>query len=386
MVKIFSLVIGRVLFFLRIGEQESKGSRHVYQIGLLANQLNRTLVLPPMWKSRFGTCYRNPFSYYYHEKALSRFGVPSLTFEAFQLWTLRRFTPPRARVVEILSIISEYEQPYLVPHASVISTANPPTGKHNHCLAEKAARTVFTTPALSICPADPGWHTGAAQTKDVADAIVQRLAEDTNDVMAITWDLRYPLFPVSADAHLEYAPRWTEFAVSLSNNISPFIAVHWRMETVPANHMPACALALVSTINSILHLSWQNSISGSDEVSSDITTVYLATDYPLEGPDATPHSGTFKDVNDEHHAAIRVLKDAFATGGDLASLKLTSLRGEMMGRRDNVPFDGMDSGLMGILDKEVAIHADVFLAGHKSCSRPRCAQPARCQLAAHLTA
>lgn len=363
----------------RIGEQESKAIKHVHQLGLLAHKLNRTLILPPMWKSRFGTCYRNPFSYYYHEEALSRFGIPSVTFEAFQLWSSRRFSPPQARIYDILSSPTTESQQARLSYASVTQSRDIPSfSKHNHCLSDKAPRTSFKAPAVIIGPLKTRWHLNVEETNGLASDIIETLGADKYDVMAISWELRHPLFPVSADVHLQYAPRWTDLVHTISRDIGPFIAVHWRMETVPfsQNQMPSCAMDLISTIKWILNLHRKSSISGTeDALTFDIATVYLATDYPLEGTDSTsiPHSGTFKDVRDEHHDALRVVREAFQEGGALSTLSLTSLHTVLLKyrKRENALLHNMDSGLMGILDKTIAMRADWFVSGSRVCSRQR---------------
>lgn len=356
----------------RIGEQESKAIRHVYQLGLLALKTNRTLVLPPMWKSRFGTCYRNPFSYYYHDKALSRYGIPSTTFESFQSWTSLRFTRPAARIYEVLSSIGEQHRSSRVLQHIAISESidNISKGKRNHCLNDKAPRVTFGSSAISIYPLEMKWHLKQAAAVGLANDLVTLLKEESEDVVAVTWELRYPLFPVSANLHLEYAPRWAELAQLMANNIAPFIAIHWRMETVPVRHMQACAFGLVSTITSILHRNLESSFDGAQ---GDITTVYLATDYPLEGVAAVAHSGTFKDVNEAHHSAVNILKNAFSAGGLLSSLQLTSLGNEISrNKHKSVPhYQEMDPGLKGILDKMVVSRADWFIGGTKDCSRQR---------------
>lgn len=65
----------RFLVAARIGEQESKAMQHLYQLGLLARSLNRTLVLPNVDRARFGSCQAHPFEFYYQADALERLGI-----------------------------------------------------------------------------------------------------------------------------------------------------------------------------------------------------------------------------------------------------------------------------------------------------------------------
>lgn len=330
-----------------------------------------------MWKSRFGTCYRNPFNYYYREEALARYEIPSITFELFQSWTTLRFTRPTARLHEILTTAPERTPLRVLQHTTVSEAGeNGSKGRRNNCLNEKAPRMIFNAPALTIQPLDSKWHLKNDGGSGLANDLVTLLKQESREVIAITWELRYPLYPVSMNLHLDYAPRWIELAQLMAKGISPFIAVHWRMETAPVHHMRACASELVSTINSMLHLNSRTSFGGTENLPSkiqEINTVYLATDYPLEGNVAAPHSGTFKDVGPAHHDAINIFKSAFAASGELSSLKLTSLSGAIReySHKSSIRYEDMDSGLIAILDKMVAIRANRFLSGTKECSRQR---------------
>lgn len=359
--------------FFRIGEQESKAIRHVQQLGLLAQKLNRTLVLPPMWKSRFGTCYRNSFNYYYDRDAFSRLGVVSETFEAFQLWISRRFSRPSSRIYDVLPRNAENNPSSQFEYAAVSESADHISKrKRHHCLGDKTPRLAIALTTNTIRAIMPKWHLDPRDTAGLANDIVTILQQETTSVIAMTWELRHPLFHVPEDLQVEYARQWTGLAQSISRRISPFIAVHWRMETVPAHHMQACASGLVSTVNSIFHLRHKNSFTDAFNSPSDAVTVYLATDYPLESSTAGAHSGTFKDLQEHHHIAIRSFMDAFAPSGALAPLRLTSLAGEISGEdRHGLRLEDMDSGLIGILDKLIAMRSGWFVAGTTFCSRQR---------------
>jgi hypothetical protein len=358
----------------RIGEQESKAIRHMQQLGLLAQKLNRTLVLPPMWKSRFSTCYRNPFIYYYDRDAFTRLGVVSETFEAFQLWISRRFSRPSSRTYDILPWSAEKKPSPQFEYATVSESADHISkGKRHHCLGHKTPRITFVSTAITIQAIIPKWHLDPSDTTGLANDIITVLQQETSSIIAMTWELRHPLFHVPEDLQVEYARQWTGLAQSISRRISPFIAVHWRMETVPAHHMQACASGLVSTVNSLFHLRRKNSFTDAANSPGDTITVYLATDYPLESSTSTAHSGTFKDLHERHHSAIRSFVDAFAQSGTLAPLRLTSLAREVRGYEDRlgIRLEDMDSGLMGILDKLIAMRSDWFVAGTRFCSRQR---------------
>lgn len=430
--------------FLRIGEQESKASKHLYQLGLLAKSLNRTLVLPPMFKSRFGTCFQNSFDYYYDENAFAHLDIPSVPFETFARWVSRRYNAPRAQIFEILLPQPGDDNTALsrvvrtTGYTSLSQYSNPTSkGKRNHCLGSKAPRLRFPFHPLSVSPLSSKWYLDADETVGFSQDVLDEAGSISVDVLAVTWEIRHPLFSAETsngaarEVALEYASRWLNLASSIAGRLSPFIAVHWRMETVDPQALPHCARALVSTIESLLEdrhrfridvAETQNGTTPSTRAGSMLRTVYLATDYPLEGPSRNPHSGTFQDIGEFHHAAIDILRAAFIPndringnpnmrnyssqpgvfvagandGGivkegrlhEMAILTLTSLAEEVSylsrervsvgtsgrahgTRGPGVRFEDMDPGLVAILDKNVAIRADIFVSGAKGCSRHR---------------
>lgn len=91
---------GRYLLVAWMGEQETKAQSHLYNLGLLAISLNRTLVLPQVRRSRFGTCYGNDFSLYYDRDSLASFDIPYITHQNFLAYTKQdKHKAPTAQLV-----------------------------------------------------------------------------------------------------------------------------------------------------------------------------------------------------------------------------------------------------------------------------------------------
>lgn len=388
----------------RIGEQESKASNHVYQIGLLARALNRTLVLPPMWKSRFGTCYRNSFSFYYHEGTFAKLDIPFIPFEVFQRWVSKRRTTPSAQIIDVVAQTSPQSISRSGNYASFLesSSTSPSKSKHNLCLQDKVPRLSYLSPPLVLSPIEPTWFLDSKRLDGFRKEALEVLNTVGADVLAVTWELRHAIFPNSEGVRLEYAPRWLDLATSVASQLGPFIAVHWRMETADPDVMPACASALVSAIKSLVEIPSPDGVLPllGNNSSALTRSVYLATDYPLEGP-SHAHSGTFRDVSDSHHAAIQILRSAFSSGegehmhqddlpegGWLRGLTLTTLQKELSALQAKrkkstrppdgeraveavVRFEDMDPGLVGILDKAILMQSAWFLSGTRTCSRQR---------------
>ncbi|KAI0691317.1 hypothetical protein BC835DRAFT_1279372 [Cytidiella melzeri] len=163
----------------------------------------------------------------------------------------------------------------------------------------------------------------------------------------------------------------------------PYLAVHWRMETVQPEILPDCAEALVDTLSTLL---------ADPTLARGIKTVWLATDMPAslssdEGSQAPQHrSNTFKAVTNEHIHAMNIVKGAFDAGGALEHRTMTGLaeqmqrvRAELMGEgRDFSLVDDDDTGLIwedagiwGILDKMAAMQSTLFVSGARGCGRVR---------------
>ncbi|GAA6013810.1 hypothetical protein JCM10207_008200 [Rhodosporidiobolus poonsookiae] len=352
-----------------MGEQETKAQGHLYQLGLLALATNRTLVLPGVKRSRFGTCYHNPFSLYYAADSLASFGFPYITSEDFWAWTERQRTTPSAQVVTITR-----GDP--VPIESV--TMSP----QHMCLAPRN---------LDFSAHDPQAFFVRGQderSSDGRDKMTREIVASTLDLSAsvlvmhvnLRWSLFNPSliqslspfdFPAPAPySYFPYSPHWTALGHAISSSLSPFVAAHWRTETIDVARLQPCGEALIAAIRRVR------------EENPDVETLYLATDYPLEilrdGADgnlkkATAHSGTMtKTLTPAHHAAMRAFLDALE-GDRGTGLRLTSFVDEQkrvewpeelrqaMGDTDSL--EDVDGAIVGIVDKIVLMEAEYFYAG-----------------------
>lgn len=437
----------RFLLPVRVGEQESKARIHFTQLLILARQLNRTIVLPNVGKSRMSACSQWSFGAYYDTNEFARSGKSSdsglaIDLKGFAKWVDERLAPPSSFVVSMESIPQGHHDvlgtqtksedvPFIVERAEV-------DPKLTSCLESKLARLRSSLPdtALSI-----SFDSGSLKMEsDASSHLVQLLSSSldmdaesdldlmtgpgyeytpqyTNssylpladiDVLVLDYDLRHPLFATSVQPNfnLHYAPALYDLADRLSENIGPFLGVHWRMENVPIQNLAWCAASLISTLRAFL----QDDVTG-----KNVRHVWLATDHPrplstftsmdgvrfpveddddqtlngigsgmdgnaLQNYGPLRKSSTFKALSSEHDDAIGTLVAAFRPGGDLDGWKLSELS-EQLGRYPYVEgrFDMNeallgDSGVFGILDKLVIVQARVFVSGSTDCSKTRCVQ------------
>ena len=434
----------RFLLPVRIGEQESKARVHFTQLLTLARRLNRTIVLPNVGKSRMSACSKWPFGAYYdtNEFAHRNDSLDSrvvMDFEGFAKWVDERPALPNGFIISMesmprdrrdLDVLGSQTKSENVPFIVQKAEVDP---KILSCLESKLARLRSSLPemALSI-----SFHSGSLKTEpDTSTRLVQLLSNsldiDTDpdfdlitgpgyehtlqytnssylsladiDVLVLDYDLRYPLYtaPAHPNFNLHYAPVLYDLADRLTDNLGPFIGVHWRMENMPVQNLAWCAASLVSTLHALL----QDDVTG-----KNVRHVWLATDHPRplstfmdldgvrfprdvdqmlngvgNGKDDGPSqnygplrkSSTFEALSSEHDDAIGILTEAFEPGGDLDAWKLTDLAEQLRrypyveGRFDmNETLLG-DPGVFGILDKLVIVQAKLFVSGSTDCSKTR---------------
>lgn len=431
-----------------VGEQETKAQQHLHQLGLLALHLNRTLVLPNVSKSRMGTCYTYPFDFYYDPQSLTDLGIPAVTFSAFVDWTLRRDPSPTAQLVSVMAGKPAYPSGAIEIDPSSQDGVLPHKPERNFCLNRGRTRLSFARHSPISIWGPERWHQSEESRIGYGESIVKTLVGDdalksswrshpegespptqqplgaepdaeegagsneprAPDVLIVNYEIRHPILssfetpsPLASAspsrliqprpfAHFPYASTWIRLAGFLSSRLTPYVAVHWRQETLDPGMLSPCASALVAKLIEI------------KRTNPDIETFYLATDYPLEDLEdgregIVAHSGTFaKLLTPTHHVAMRrFLVEVAEAAEEGAGMKMTTFAREQKGlvlpsdlasellaglppvpapvtpgipSSESEPEDAvaaalkdLDPGLWGIVDKAVAMRASVFVSG-----------------------
>ncbi|KAM0790479.1 hypothetical protein ACM66B_003355 [Microbotryomycetes sp. NB124-2] len=392
----------KYLFVAWMGEQETKAQAHLYQLGLLALSLNRTLVLPQVHQSRFGACYHNDFSLYYEQDTLERFGIPYVSHQDFLEWALAdsgddgddssSSTKKSGQLVAFSRHKNVPADMAFMPLSSL-------------CLDRVPVDFSFYPPRAFFSP-PTSWKDENVRIA-FGESVVQELSSDARldddggaEVLVVQFDLRYPFLTPSVVTELnpsvttsplpysyfEYASFWTKLGQQYAELLSPYVAVHWRTETLPVEALVTCGSAL---IDKLVKFKRQR---------PEIKTVYLATDYPLEGlgkdgkgkGTAVAHSGTMsKTLTDEHHDAMRTfLQQLDESGLEWTSFielqKTVPLEDEEVksllpvnSRNRTLSLQELDHAIVGIVDKVVLTQAQIFLAGQFDTSTDftrRCAK------------
>lgn len=416
----------RFLLPLWIGEQESRSQVHLTQILHLAASLNRTVVLPNVSKSRIGACGKWKLGAYYDvgnvARQLKDIGGPLAQvtlLDDFKTWVTMRPEHPVGQVVflsekpptlittlEPRLVLSEAGLDLFVDKSSL--AMDDPRLKNAYCLQTKFEnlRVDLRRPVTVHANISNGTSlvsTGNAlctmlQQDDVLRLTTEQTPNDMNvpnaspqqdsldsdddlhattagrvaepDVLVLHWDLRHFPFVTPHDTPgLEYSEQLRNFVGVLTTSSQPYLAVHWKMETVQASLLPDCAEALVDTLGILL---------ADPTLAKDVKTVWLATDQPKTSETCTK----------EREEALAIVRAAFELGAPLGGWTLTSTeeevkraRSELATKGEDVSLDDEDdddllwedSGILEILDKMVAIQATLFVTGARGCGKPRLA-------------
>ena len=417
----------RILLPLWIGEQESRGRMHLTQLVHLAFALNRTLVLPNVGKSRLGLCGKWSFEAYYDTGSLAR-QVKNIDgagrvmlMDDFKTWLDMRPDAPHGQLLFFQeNSTSEAQGARLASEDGLslfvdehILAAGDTRLKNAYCLKTKfrglkldghCPLSLFLTPPdpLATGPPDipsgdlfvdmlkrpeaahifPAQSLGMPGTQDPLTFEHQEHLSEP-DVVVVHWDLRHlPFTSPETLPPLEYSQKLWQYARRLISPHGPFLAVHWRMETVEPSVLPDCAEALVDTVSTLL---------ADPTLAEGIKTVWLATDVPWSGGDdgtlvrsPEQRSNTFRSFEKEHFEAIDIVKSAFAEDGPLEGWKLTGLGEEIqrlkatghdeeleLAYEDDTGMLWEDSGVWGIFDKMAAMRSTLFVSGARGCGRVR---------------
>ncbi|KAL1920817.1 uncharacterized protein VTP21DRAFT_11452 [Calcarisporiella thermophila] len=420
----------KFLFPVWVGEQESKAQMHFQQLAILSSRLNRTIVLPNASKGRLGSCQKFPFAHYFSNVTLAN-RFPFITQETFGQWAKERATGPSGRDATAQYVVVERGAdgkigPYNDNNgvSEIQITESSKGGKQNISPSlnlHKFRRTycIDDIPLRYDRHSTFRFHTqkGVDDTEIGGDDLVRALDnsnftsaaswfmhDNSADVLLVRYNLRLAMFDMkdsdgSWKSPLVYDSQWYEEAMTVANELRPFIAVHWRMETVAPQVLPQCAAQLADYLEHT-------------KKRLNIKNVYLATDYPLEGKYA--HSSTWhkEDMTENHHEAIRILKEKIDVVTWLSLNEDRKARGRITPAKDvyylqrerNGSFqkpliakeragfgvidvrdeltpdledqhggeaidDQYDPGLLGILDKITATQATYFVAGSTECAK-----------------
>ncbi|KAI8381523.1 uncharacterized protein BYT42DRAFT_494449 [Radiomyces spectabilis] len=348
-------------------EQESKAQMHFRQLAFMAGMANRTIVLPNVGRSRLGACLEHDFSFYYSEEWARKNGehFKYITMTDFRAWLAeRQEAKPRSQHMYIHLDQGRVQMPEVDNcFASQLDIAPGSEQRlYLHETSNTAKRAQFERQVKAFLLGNP---------KPSRETDVDRYQHI--EVLSVFYDRRFPfVHHPDAAVPIAYSTQLVALADALSAKLAPYCAVHWRTERVdPPENLVFCAESLVSMVSDRLE-----SVKAIDGVKPNF---FLLTDYPHIIPEKPTEANTSSDfmpasssfsqnsLTRYHHAAIHYLYKHM-------QIQLTHLEQQKETPPVHTPANwtmlpipasiaAEDTGFLGILDKLLAIRADVFLAG-----------------------
>ncbi|RUO96226.1 hypothetical protein BC936DRAFT_142385 [Jimgerdemannia flammicorona] len=337
---------------------ESKAQLHFRHLAFVSGTLHRTVVLPNVFGSHLGVCRHHPFTYYYSLSWLDanshRFSY--ITLDRFRDWLNER---------NVTGARPTHREHYIQANNAWTFLS-----KEKNCFKDLLNNAGLVEPKRSELadplPSKRRLNMTQALVNMLSDGKMDEVDEKPWEVVSLYYDRRFGFIEdPAADVPLTYATHWTTTAAKLASQLTPFVAIHWRMERVEEqqNLLP-CAETLVRYLRA--------HILSPESTAVQSPNIFLLTDYPhLLNASTGTESMSFKgaELTLNHHAAINYLH---------ANLNLTLT--VLANPKKPIPYDKLpaknwnlvpvspnvrpvDPSVLGIVDKLIAMKAQWFLAG-----------------------
>ncbi|CAM0137283.1 hypothetical protein VKS41_004995 [Umbelopsis sp. WA50703] len=341
---------------------------HFRQLAFTAGLVNRTIVLPNVGNSRLGACNEHEFGFYYSHEWLdnNRDHFKYITLKHFKDWLEERDavgTKPTSQdiILQLEATRQHFSDNQVNCWQSWLDMQDLPVRHLDLADRESSSGVEIENKIVSFLK-------GPSEEEVYSNVAVGRNLE----VLSVFYDRRFPFIqnPASQTA-LTYSDQLTNLARDMADSISPFLAIHWRTERIePASNLEKCARTLVHKI--------QNT-------TPSIPNIFLLTDYPhlLNSTLAQTYNGTSgsfrpSQISESHHAAMRYLYEhakvtltTFADPNEVQGLPAnwTLLHMPALSTSEGDIVQG-DKGVLGIIDKMMAMRGHWFLAGQPGvCGR-----------------
>ncbi|KAH9831517.1 uncharacterized protein C8Q71DRAFT_910545 [Rhodofomes roseus] len=388
----------RLLVPLLVTERaEPKVQEQLLQILALARQLNRTVVLPNVGKGRIGTCLRWDFDTYFDIASTARWsGERVMMMDDFRTWVDMRLQSPTTQVVTVdegaTDAVGRVEYSPTILEKAMKNMRCFKTRFRSLKLDDVGTTSVHLSLAgdLRAVPGeaallvgtlddrlDPPGSDGSALASSSELAADDALTFATGathplklvtahplhneaDILLLHWDVHHEVFPTSQTASIDYSPRLWALADKMTEDLQPYLAVHWHTDKLPPAVLTACADALVDMLDILLH---------NESVNYGIRTVYFSSDFPLL---ENPKEGQ-KRLLYMHQEAGKIIRGAFAPGGELQRWSLETKQGLVRKTHgttgavdeDQLPLD--DAGVQDMLAMTISMKAALFVSSTKGC-------------------
>ncbi|KAI8581926.1 hypothetical protein K450DRAFT_229936 [Umbelopsis ramanniana AG] len=308
----------RFLLPITITEQESKAQMHFRQLAFLSGRLDRTIVLPNVHSSHLGVCRRLPFSFYYSYEWLDnnkRF-FNYISLEDFKEWARERAQ---------IAIKPTAQELYVEVNENFHFLDGVQNCMQHYMNFEGRTTKRFVLEDPERSDRRQGNYSQILQTAmsdhSLNDGYANGKVTDipSLDVINLYYDRRFPYIEdLEVQEPLKYSSTWVNIAKGIADSLTPFVAIHWRMERLETlENLVYCAKDLVSQIQKLV----------ADNGMTQYPPLFLLTDYP--------HLLTYAELPEKNWNIVPVPANS----------------------------QPADASVLGIVDKLVAMRAQWFLAG-----------------------
>ncbi|KAI8643210.1 hypothetical protein BD408DRAFT_342718 [Parasitella parasitica] len=363
----------RFLLPIAITEQESKAQLHFRQLAFLAGKIGRTIVLPNVHNSHLGACLPHPFTFYYNSDWLdaNKQHFNYITMEDFRAWLLERHSAGVIPSGQEIYMQGSRKSRLLTKinncFGNSFDFSNRPTVGYQLQDHQNQRHVNITNIMVNLFSDNARQHE-YLDGQHSPTSLFDTIKAPPVDVINLFYDRRYKFISDhDAQKPLPYSQRWVNVANQISKQLTPYVAIHWRMERLePVSNLLPCAVDLVDKAQ---QLEMPNS-------EPKPLNVFLLTDYPhlLNATGAKPESNSFhvNELKEEHHKAVEYLYQHL-------NVSLTSVNNNMIpynelpkenwhilpidASSDDSLFPAADRSVLGIVDKLVAMNAQWFFAG-----------------------
>ncbi|GAA5975922.1 hypothetical protein JCM11641_002839 [Rhodosporidiobolus odoratus] len=368
-----------------VGEQESRAQLHFLQLAALATALNRTLVLPRAYPSRFSTCGTSSFDFLYQPSTFAaETGTNPVLQRDFELWLANRSEPAQTRAVRLS--VEMADEPPVETLGKFVPDATNGWKPLYPCLDGSTLDLGKREALVSWQP----WHEDGAP---IIEDLRTLDAQDPVDVLLLHYNLRGPLFPLiekdairtgALERAFTYEAEWSKLADKVLELFDgEAIGIHWRTEQIDADTLGTCGESLERVLMSI------------KEEDSAMRIVYLASDFPIEELAGSPYrlavnetpSSTLldagKDITESsthahsdtltplltpaHYTAMQSFLTGFrlsSAPADVTLYTFASLRSALLHAAPELERWIDHAAARAIIDQLVLQRTEVFLAGY----------------------
>lgn len=238
----------------------------------------------------------------------------------------------------------------------VTSTKDAPSGVPEFGMLSSAERAVAGNPSTSAAPPQLSQHSiGEAAPPPQAPAVPERMPSALSahfgpDVLVVSSVLRHALFPGVPEVRLPYAPALHDTADRLARDVGALAFVRWRTAGVMGVDAEGCARELVRRVRK-----------------RRVGAVWLAVDGPGTAPILEAVRAVLASGNGVYTGNGIELVDLPGAFEGLFGAARAEDDVELLLRLDEDLLQ--DAGARGIIERLVAMRAEVFMATGKMCGK-----------------